>query len=45
MTTHTLTDHTLERGTPRGVPSLRIEAWDSESIVSDVVAVATTDAG
>jgi len=44
MTTHSLTGHIFERGTPRGVPSLRIEAWDSESIVSDVIAVATTDA-
>ncbi|MEO5729498.1 MAG: hypothetical protein ABI134_28345, partial [Byssovorax sp.] len=44
MTTHSLTGHIFERGTPRGVPNLRIEAWDSESIVSDVIAVATTDA-
>ena len=44
MTTHSLTGHIFERGTPRGVPNLRIEAWDGESIVSDVIAVATTDA-
>jgi hypothetical protein len=44
MTTHSLTGHIFERGTPRGVPNLRIEAWDSEFIVSDVIAVAATNA-
>jgi Tc toxin complex TcA C-terminal TcB-binding domain/Neuraminidase-like domain len=44
MTTHSLSGYIFERGTPRGVPNLRIEAWDSDLIVSDVIAVATTDA-
>ncbi|MGC4024433.1 MAG: hypothetical protein QM744_04335 [Mesorhizobium sp.] len=44
MPTYRLIGHIIERGTAHGVPNLRIEAWDSESLSTDIVAVALTDA-
>ncbi|NUQ48580.1 MAG: penicillin-binding protein 2 [Phycisphaerae bacterium] len=43
MITYRLSGQVVKRGSPSGVPGVRVEAWDSAGVKSDLIAVATTD--
>jgi hypothetical protein len=43
MTTYKVTGNVLNRETSEGVPGLRVEAWDKDLLVNDLVGAATTN--